>query len=338
MTHADSIWAKALELHSDSLQSKVDSLQAKLDALQGKTDFLSNVIETANDGVSNQLSATNNLLALVGVIVTIAAIWLGVLIEKRKRQISQMAETIDSKKKTVEELAGTVDIKKQEVEALAKTTEDLDKKIHSDITGLYNDLRKEETKTIFQRLVKEPLDIDNLSSLLLAREVDSDNYPLLKQAYLNLPEKIERSPLKDGYLVVQSDSKHNYMLQFFQHFFYQSVKDDDIRPVFVENFKNIFDNAFDSDIIRATEGLCKALTDADSKFDKADVLFEFLKAINISKFRNFASLRKLLEDNLNIDGLLQSAIERCTENKIYLSLFGITSPEKGQDGQDKNSE
>ena len=56
MTHADSIWAKALEAHSDSLQGKVDLLQAKLDALEGKTEFLANVVETANDGVSNQLS------------------------------------------------------------------------------------------------------------------------------------------------------------------------------------------------------------------------------------------------------------------------------------------
>ena len=338
MTHADSIWAKALELHSDSLQSEVDSLQAKLDALQAKSDLIYSVVEPANSGVANQLSTITFWLEFIAIVIAVGGGLLGFYISKKRREIERMARTVDEKKVLVEELAGTVDVKKQEVEALAKTTEDLDKKIHSDITGLYNDLRKEETKTIFQRLVKEPLDIDNLSSLLLAREVDSDNYPLLKQAYLNLPEKIEHSPLKDGYLVVQSDSKHNYMLQFFQHFFYQSVKDDDIRPIFVEYFKNIFDNAFDSDLIRATEGLCKALTDADSKFDKADVLFEFLKAINISKFRNFATLRKLLEENLNIDGLLQSVIERCTENKIYLSLFGITSPEKGQDGQDKNSE
>ena len=65
MTHADSLWAKALEAHSDSLQSKVDLLQAKLDVLEGKTEFLANMVEIANDGVSNQLSAANNLLVFL---------------------------------------------------------------------------------------------------------------------------------------------------------------------------------------------------------------------------------------------------------------------------------
>ncbi len=56
MNHADSIWAKALELHSDSLQSKVDSLQAKLDVLQAKSDLMYSVVESSNSGVANQLS------------------------------------------------------------------------------------------------------------------------------------------------------------------------------------------------------------------------------------------------------------------------------------------
>ncbi len=333
MTHADSLWAKALELHTDSLQSKVDSLQAKLDALQGKTDFLSNVIETANDGVSNQLSATNNLLALVGVIVTIAAIWLGVLIEKRKRQIEKMAETIDTKKKAVEDLAAIVDDKKEKVDIIAKATEDLDKKIHGDITGLYNDLRKEETKTLFQRIAKEPLDIDNLGPILLAREVEPENFLLLKQAFLKVPEipvVEDKIDLENGVFRIKSDTNHSFMLQFFQHFFYQSVKDDDIRQTFVDNFKNVFDNAFDSDIVRATEGLCKALTDADSKFDKVYVLKGFLKAINTSKFENFALLRKILEENLSEQGLLQLAIERCEADNITLSLFKGKTSESGQ--------
>ena len=319
MTHSDSLWVKALEEHTDSLQRSMDALQTKLDALQAKSDLFCSVVETANDGVSNQLSATNNLLALVAVIVTIAAIWLGVLIEKRKHQIEKIAETVDGKKK--------------EVELLAKSTEELDKKIHSDLSGLYKDLRKEETKTLFQRLAKEPLDIDNLGQLLLAREVDPENFPLLKQAFQKLPEIPEaedKIDLEKGVIRIKPDTNHSFMLQFFQHFFYQSVKDNDIRSVFVENFKNVFDNAFESDIIRATEDLCKALTDEDSKFDEVEVLTEFLKAINTSKFENFALLRKILEDNLIKQGLLQKAIERCKAAKVTLSLFKEGTLESAQ--------
>lgn len=338
MTHVDTVWAKALELHSDSLQCKVDSLQAKLDVLQVKSDLMYSVVESANSGVANQLSTITLWFELIAILIAVVGGILGFYISKKQRDVVKMAKTVDEKKVIVESLANIVDAKKREIEALAKTAEDLDTKINSDITGLYNNLRKEETRAIFQRLVKEPLDIDNLSSLLLAREVDSDNFPLLKQAYLNMPEKIEHQPIRDEFLVVQSDTRHNYMLQFFQHFFYQSVEDNEIRLDFVENFKNVFDNAFESDIIRATKDLCKALTDEDSKFDKVYVLMEFLKAVNGSKFKNFALLRKILEDNLREQGLLQNAIERCTADKVFLSLFGVISPEKAQNKQETSSE
>lgn len=332
MTHTDSIWAKSLELHSDSLQSKVDSLQAKLDALQAKSDLMYSVVESANSGVANQLSTITLWLEFIAIVIAVGGGILGFYISKKRREIERMAKTVDEKKAIVESLAGTVDEKKQEVEALAKTTEDLDKKIHSDITGLYNDLRKEETKTLFQRIAKEPLDIDNLGQLLLAREVEPENFLLLKQAFLKLPEIPEPDneiDLENGLLRINPDTKNSFMLQFFQHFFYQSVKDDDIRPGFVEYFKKVFDNAFESDIKRATEGLCKALIDEDSIFDKVDVLKEFLKAINTSKFKNFALLRKILEDNLSEQGLLQSAIDCCTADNVTLSLFTGRISESG---------
>lgn len=332
MTHADSIWAKALELHLDSLQSKVNLLQAKLDALQAKSDLMYSVVESSNSGVSNQLSTITIWLEIIAIVITVGGVFLGYYVSKKRREIERMAKTVDEKKDIVEVWAGTVDVKKQELEVLAKATEDLDKKIHGDITGLYNDLRKEETKTLFQRLAKEPLDIDNLGQLLLAREVDPENFILLKQAFLKLPEIPEvenKIDLEAGILTIKPDTNNSYMLQFFQHFFYQSVKDDDIRPVFVVNFKNVFDNAFESDIIRATEGLCMVLTEADSAFDKEDVLTEFLKAINGSKFEKFDVIRDILQQKVVPQTLLQSAIEHCKTDKVYLSLFGINPPESG---------
>lgn len=360
MTHADSIWAKSLELHSDSLQSKVDSLQVKLDALQAKSDLMYSVVESANSGIANQLSTITIWLEFIAIVIAVGGGILGFYISKKRREIERMARTVDEKKLIVESLAGTVDVKKQavetlagtvdekkqtvealaeivdgkkkDVEVLAKATEALDIKIHSDISGLYKDLRDEETKALFQRLVAEPQDIVNLERLLLARVVKADNFPLLKEAFLKLPEAVQGDNDQDDY----EDVKHSFLLQFFQHFFYLSLKDDDIRPVFIENFKNVFNNGYESDIRRATEGLCKALTDEDSTFDKVDVLTEFLKAINTSKFENYALLRKMLEDNLSEQGLLQNAIERCVADNVNISLFkGRTSKSAQATSQEK---
>ena len=102
MTPTDSIWAKALEAHADSLQGRVDSLQAKLEALQDKTDLLYNIVETANDGVSNQLSSATHLLEVIAILIAIGGFALGSYISHIKRQIEKMAQTVDDKKRVVE--------------------------------------------------------------------------------------------------------------------------------------------------------------------------------------------------------------------------------------------
>ena len=99
MVQNDSVLGKALDNYTDSIQGIIDSLQSKLEGLQAKTDLLYNVVETSNDGVSNQLSAANNLLALVALIMVIIGIWLGLYIAKKKQQIEIMADTIDKKNK-----------------------------------------------------------------------------------------------------------------------------------------------------------------------------------------------------------------------------------------------
>ena len=322
MTHADSIWAKALEAHADSLQSKVDLLQAKLDDLQGKTEFLTNVVETANDGVSNQLSAANNLLAIVGVVVTILAIWLGVQIEKKWRKMELMAQTVDDKKKVVEELAKVVDEKKDDVDVIAKSTEELDKKIHGDLTALYKDLRKEETNALLERLVLEPQDVENLGTVLCARDIDETGYVKLKTAYFTMKKMLEDGSQKN----VVRDYSEYYIVLFYQHFFYKALIDDEISPEFETYYGSIFSRAFNRDMIKSTIDLCKALSEETSTFDKELVLVTYLKALNSSQYSELAELKNIFEQNISPQTLLQNAISRCTAEQVYLKLFNITPP------------
>ena len=323
MTHADSIWVKALEAHSDSLQSKVDLLQAKLDALEGKTEFLANVVETANDGVSNQLSASNNLLAIVGVIVTIAAIWLGVQIEKKWHKMQSMAATVDEKKKTVEELAKIVDEKAEKVDNIAQETEDLDKKIHSSLTTLYQDLRKEETNALLDRLVQEPKDVSNLNTVLMAREIDESGYSKFREAY----DKLKKEEAEHNNEFFTHDYIGEYFVLFYQHFFYQAIKDDTISSEFGKFYDSILSRAYESDVIRSTIGLCAALSEDDITHNKEDILVDYLKALNRSQYKELIGLSDVFEHKMTTKELLQNAINRCTKEGVYLSFFGINPPE-----------
>lgn len=309
MTHADSIWVKALEQHTDSLQRSVDSLQTKLDALQNKTDLLSNVIETANDSVSNQLAVANYLLALVAVVIAIVAIWLGIYIGNKKKEIESMAKTIDETKDSVTKIA--------------KDTEDLDKKIHSNLSDLYMDMRKEETNTIINRLVEEPRDISNLIIFLATRVLSDEYYPLLREAYLNLPQNPEGENASTTY----DEYRDRYILVFFQHFIDKAVKDDAVRPRMLNKLNAAFSAAFKRDIIKTTIDLSKALSDESSTFNKEDVLTQYLKALNNSNFKGLVDIKNILEQNIIPSTLLQSAITRCTADHVYLQLFGIKAPE-----------
>lgn len=309
MTHADSIWAKALELHSDSLQSKVNSLQAKFDSIQAKNDLLYSIVETANDGVNNQLSAANYLLALVAVVIAIVAIWLSIYIGNKKKEIESMAKTIDETKDTVTKIA--------------KNTEVLDKKIHCNLSDLYKDLRKEETNALLDRLLLEPKDVNNLNTILWSREIEESGYAKLREAYIKLKNE-ERGRNSE---FVTNNYLEEYLVLFYQHFFYHAINDGEISPEFDRVYGSIFARAYKRDMIKSTIDLCKALSDENSTFKKEEVLTLYLKALNSSKYKDLEDLKNIFEQNITPSSLLQKAIARCTADHVYLQLFGITPPE-----------
>lgn len=322
MIQNDSIWVKALEEHTESIQSNVDSLQAKLDALQAKTDLLYSVVETANDGVSNQLSAANYFLALIAVVMAIVGIGLGIYIGKKKREVDTMASTVESKKEAVEALAKIVDEKKENVDKIAKTTEDLDKKIHSDLSALYMELRKEETNALLDRLVLEPQDVANLCPIFCARDIDETGYVKLRTAYLKMKKMLGDPTHRD----CVHDHSESFLVLFYQHFFYYAIKDDEISSDFANYYSEILSRAYKRDVIKSTKDLCKALSEETTKFDKETVLATYLKALNYSQYSGLTELKNIFEHNITPHTLLQNAIERCTADKIYLTLFDIIPP------------
>lgn len=308
MTHADSIWAKALETHADSIQSKVDLLQAKLDDLQGKTEFLSNVVETANDGVNNQLASATLWLEVIAILIVIVGGIVGYYINYKKKQI--------------EEISSLVEGKKLAVERMARETEILDAKIRHNMSDLYKDLRKEETNALLERLVLEPQDVDNLGTALCARDIDEAGYVKLRTAYFKMKKMLEEGSQKN----VVRDYSEYYIALFYQHFFYMSLKDDEISPEFENYYGMIFSRAYKRDMIKSTIDLCKALSEETSTFNKELILVTYLKALNSSQFSELVELKNIFEQNISPQTLLQNAISRCTAEQVYLQLFNITPP------------
>lgn len=327
---ADSIWMNATECQLNTVSCSIDSLQMKLNAIQYKTDMLSAIIETSNDSIGNQLSAATFWLEAIAIIIAIGGALLGIYINRKKKQIEFIAETIDKKKEVVDNVADA--------------TKELDRKIHSDMSSLYKDLRKEETNALLDRLILEPGDVTNLIKQLFARDLEDEFYGKLKEAYLKLKalegndggkeksddnaKKKPKNNLLTGLWGFNESAEGDYVLLFYQHFCFQSLKDADICPSLVEGFVQACSLAFKRDIIKSTIDLCKALSDSDSTFNKEDVLTAYLKALNFSKHKNLEDLRNIMEQNITPQTLLPNAIERCTQDGVYLELFGVTKPEE----------
>ena len=316
----DSLWVYSTESQLYGMQNTIDSLQSELTMFQTKTDMLTGIIETSNDSIANQLSAANNLLAFIAIALTIGGAIIGFYIRRKKLEVEGMVNMVDEKKKIIDEIA--------------KTTKELDEQINSNVQELYQKLRKEETNALLDRLVLEPRDISNLIRLLLARDLDEDGFAKVREAYLELEE--EHKEELDSEMDFESNNEE-YILIFFQHYCYQAVKDDVIRPELVNGFAENSNNAFKRDIIKTTIDLCRALTDETSTFNKEEVLTAYLKALNGCKHKNLEELRNILEQNITPQSLLEKAKEQCTKDGVYLSLFGITKPEKEEKGEQQTS-
>lgn len=316
----DSLRVCSIENQLSGMQYAIDSLQSELTALQVKTDLFTGIIATSNDSIANQLSAANNLLAFLAIALTIGGAIISFYIRRKKFEVEKMANMVDGKKKTVD--------------AIARTTKELDEQINSNIKGLYLKLRKEETNALLDRLVFEPMDISNLIKLLLARDLDEDGFAKVREAYL----KLEEEPAAEmGIIELEISNSEAYMLLFFQHYCYQAVRDDLIRPELVKCFGGNSNNAFKRDIIKSTIDLCRALTDETSTFNKEEVLTAYLKALNGCKHKNLEELKNIMEQNITPRSLLENAKDQCTKDGVYLSLFGITKPEgEGLKAEAKN--
>lgn len=307
-----------------SNRNTVDSLHSQIDALQSKTDMLSGIIEASNSSVSNQLTVAGILLALVGLIVTVFGAVIGLYISKKKAEIEKLAQTVEEKKTIVA--------------SLAKTTKELDDQIHNDLKGLYQQLRKEETNALLDRLVLEPRDILNLTQLLFARDLEDSGFVKLREAYLKLKASLNENRNEEEESEESSDDlggfsrgfeetgEDKYTLLFFQHYCGLSLMDEDIRPELIKSFGDNFDCAFKRDMIKSTIDICQALSDKNSTFNKEDVLVSFLKALNESKHSNLTELKNILEQNIQPDSLLKKAVERCTKEGVYLKIMGVEKP------------
>lgn len=272
-------------------------------------DAMRNIVEMSNSSIGNQISMLNAFIAGFSLLFVIAGIILGIYISNLEKKTLKIKESVENKEK--------------EIVKLAETVKETDEKIQSDISGLYAKLRDEESITLLKRLEEEPQDVSNLSKILFARQLKPEWFVYLKTAFYKL---LELGDVADNGGLFSLSYKDSYLLLMFQHYMFFSIKDDKIREEIIPRFDILIKCAFKRDIINTTTDLCKALSEQYVTFDKIDILVKYLSALNDSSFSNLPELKNIFNDKISDKSLLVDAIEKCTNNKIYLKLFGINPP------------
>lgn len=298
-------------LHDTLLRTVIDTVY--LQNSSNDVEIIKDIVEISNSSISCQITTLNAFIAGFSLVFVIAGIIFGIYISNLEKKVVKIKESIDDKEK--------------EIITLAKTVKDTDEKIQSDISGLYTKLRDEESITLLKRLVEEPLDINNICELLLARQLKPDWFTYIKTAFYKL---LDLGDVANEHVGFNPSYKQGYLIVIFQHYMYYAINDDVMRKEIHPLLVGLIDNEFKRDIIKTTEDFCLALSEKNCTFDRRSILVEFLTALNNSKYRELPELRKIFEEKISDKDLLPEAIEKCTSDNIYLSLFGIESPQQNK--------
>lgn len=280
---------------TEMLQS-VTRIQGQQDLLEKRVGNLVEVIDVSNDGISNALNASNSYLTVVSIIIALLATGLAFYVTFLERKMKSMKDAMS-------QMNQDVSTKETEVKALVN-------QINSDVGGLFVKIRREDTKSMLKRLVKVPEDVTNMEVALLSRDLEKEDFLLLKQAYMAL---VEKGRDKDRVGIFKPTKGEEYLLLFFQHFSGLSVEDSIIGERIIPYFQRGLDCAFENDVIKVIDDLSEVLVKKNSSFDRVNVLAHFITALNHSKeTKDHPEYLQLLKEKINDSQLWQEAEEKAT--------------------------
>lgn len=299
--------AQDVKTKTDSLSISLQKANERIEDLSEEIKFLSEMLDKQTgligqeqSAVSNSMSSLNILFVAFSVIIAIIAIIGGVLVKKKSEQIEKIKDYVDEKQKEVIELEGKVskakdyvDEKQKDVikleERVSKAKDnvlEIDNKITSDIDGLYEKLRRSETKVLLQRLADVPEDINNLFYSLTSRKLYEEDFKLFLEAYRNLKNKNE-----------YANYFGNYLTLFFQHFCGEAVAQAIVRDELIDHFQILLNNAFEREVEESTKSLILCLNKNQGTFSNEEVLKKYLSALIQSKYKDYTEPYRIILDN-----------------------------------------
>lgn len=284
---------RRIECLRDSLEKSIidiHRIESKQDILIYRIDAIDKLMEHSSSAITNELSASNKVLTVSSLVISLVAILLGIFVTWMQSKVSKIS-------RTVQDLSRDVEKKKNEVERLVN-------EINTDFDSLFIRIRRADTLEYLKRLEDVPKDIANLSDLLLARELEPEDFQYLKNAYVKLVDSGDENAGGNAFV---NNYGNCYRLLFFQHFCGQSVEDDFLRDRMVVDFERLVPCCFDNDIKKSLSELAPVLNKRDVTYDRVNILTSLLSALHKSKFKNNADVFTILKNGIADEELWRAA-------------------------------
>jgi hypothetical protein len=251
------------------LDSKIISLEKQIEQtkeeIDKKFDYQIQCNEKAITSVNTSISGATLAVTILTIVVAFMGVGLGIYISRQVRDVTHIAK----QSKTI--LDDHIKIRDE--------VRDLDAKIKSNMSELYDDLKEEETRKLVERLCEVPEDIANLNSTLASRCIPEELFPKVKKAYQSLA-------------CGMGQHKGEYHLLFFQHFPGLAIFDKDLQNEIEDDYSRIMRFCFKNDIMRTSEKFIKAVIKEGAVPGFSDKIKKYFIALRLSAFGNFPELHQ----------------------------------------------
>lgn len=273
----------SLEFVCKDMQTQQEITSAQLNSVQISLNSTQQICSSTVSAINTQVDGSNKLLNIWGIVISVLALLIAVA-------GFYLGYYIQQKAKTVKELT-------RQSKATEASVKRIQKNIDTNLTAIYHKLRREETLYVLNRLQQIPEDVSNCSSLLLSRELDPSDYPLLLAAYkklLSLEEEIKKTEVKNeedffaslnGVEAQFEVYKSLYRVLFFQHFMGLAINEDVLRQDLIDNFKELCGSAFHNDIEKSTHELLAGLASNENQ-TKVEISIKYILALSTSKYND----------------------------------------------------
>lgn len=297
-----------LNKKSDNTNQSIEDIYKQIESISYCVNVQKDLISQEQSVIENSMSSINTLLTIISIVLSAGGIFLGWYVNRKEKNMQVLLSKVEENKADVEKLEEKTLKTKKEIE-------NLNEDITNDIEGLYDKLRKEETKSLIQRLVYEPQDISNICNLLLARTIDATNFKYLITAYRNYKASYSYNDNKS--ILVGLSPKQEYLVLFFQHFCGQAISHDLVRDDLIKFFPDAFRCAFKSDVINSTHSFITCIN-KDDNLDKINILYDYLYALINSKHKDCKEAYEIIISKYNNDSELQMTCKNLVDKKIEI--------------------